>query len=160
MKRTLVVIFTLIFAGAMQSQLSDRMSILGATPDFLIAATMAMGLVFEPTLGAVFGFAAGLTHASIAGLGFGGFIASRTLLGFFVASLRTWVFQDNPVVLFAATLLGSIVCEAIYFLVDPARGHSAVFMNLPMESVYNAILALVYYLLIRRTMERGLEVRG
>jgi cell shape-determining protein MreD len=149
-KKTLVALFVLIAAATLQSQ---GIRIYGSAPDFLMAATMAMALVVDPALGAVFGFAAGLTHASIVGLSFGGFITSRALLGFGVGSLRAWVFQDNPVVLLAAALLGTMACEGLYFLVEPARGSRAALAQLPTESIYNAILAVICYVLIRRVME-------
>jgi cell shape-determining protein MreD len=149
-KKTLVVVFVLIVAATLQSQ---GIRIYGSAPDFLMAVTMAMALVVDPALGAVVGFAAGLAHASIVGLSFGGFITSRALLGFGVGSLRAWLFQDNPIVLLAAALLGTLACEGIYFLIEPARGSRAAFSQLPTESIYNAILAVVCYVLIRRAME-------
>src|SRR5512144_3039721 len=104
MKRAAIVVIALIAAGAFQSQLAHHAKIFGSAPDFLIVVTIAVSLLLDPALGAVFGFAAGLTHASIVGLSFGGFIASRTLLGFGVGSLRSWFFQENPLVLVAAAL--------------------------------------------------------
>ncbi|MDO8585977.1 MAG: rod shape-determining protein MreD [Armatimonadota bacterium] len=163
MKRTLIAIFLLIVAGALQSRAADQMKISGSAPDFLMAATIAMGLLLDPALGAVFGFGAGLVQASIVGLSFGGFIASRTLLGFGVGSLRLWFFQENPLVLVAACLLGTIACEGLLFLIEPVRSSSAAIAQLPMESVYNAVLALVCYFLMRRAMEprrKELEVRS
>lgn len=154
MKKPIVVVAVAIIAGALQSSVADRVAVFGSAPDFLIAATIAIGLVLDPALAAVFGFAAGMIHGSIVGLSLGGFITSRTLLGFGVSSLRMWVFQDNPVVLLAAALLGTIACEGIFFLIDPARSSANALAQLPMESVYNAILAVICYLLIRRTMER------
>jgi cell shape-determining protein MreD len=150
MKKTLVVVLVLIAAATLQSQ---GIRIWGSAPDFLMAVTMAMALVLDPAWGAVLGFSAGLTHASVVGLSFGGFIASRTLLGFGVSSLRTWVFQDNPLVLLAAALLGTLACEGLYFLIEPARSSRAAFAQLPTESIYNAVLAVICYVLIRRVME-------
>jgi rod shape-determining protein MreD len=147
----------MILAGALQSQVSDRIAIFGSRPDFLMAAIMAMALVIDPALGAVVGFAAGLVHASIVGLSFGGFIVSRTLLGFAVGSLRSWVFQENLIILSATALLGTLACESIYFLIEPARSGSAALAQLPMESVYNAVLAVVCYRLVRRTMEQQIK---
>ena len=157
MKRAVVAICVLIAAGALQSQFAQSARVFGTAPDFLIAATIAMSLALDPALGAIFGFAAGLAHASIVGLSFGGFITSRTLLGFGVGSLRSWFFQENPLVLVAASLLGTIACEGVYFLIEPARSSGAAIAQLPMESVYNAVLAVICYFLIRRPMERDRE---
>lgn len=159
MKRTVLVILVLLVAAALQSRLSQPMGVFGVYPDFLIAATMAMALVIDPALGALFGFAAGLAHGSIIGLSMGGFLISRTLLGFMVSSLRSWVFQDNPIVLLAAALLGTMVCEGLFFLIVPSRVQPSTLAQLPAESVYNAILAIACYGLIRNPMRQEREPR-
>ena len=158
MKKAILAVCVVLLAGALQSQVSDRIPFLGSRPDFLLAATMAMGLVLDPALGAAFGFAAGLTHASIAGASLGGIILSRTLLGFAASSVRARIFQDNPLVLFALALVGTIYCEGVYFLVDPTRSSMAALSQLPMESAYNAVLTVVCYLLVKGTMRRGRDV--
>ena len=155
MRKALLAVCVVLLAGALQSQISGRIPVLGSRPDFFLAATMAMGLVLDPALGAAFGFAAGLTHASIVGVSLGGMIVSRTLLGFAASSARARVFQDNPLVLLALALVGTICCEGVYFLIDPTRGSMAALDKLSMESVYNAVLTVICYLLIRRTMRRG-----
>jgi hypothetical protein len=158
-KKTILVICVMVLAGALQSQMSGRMKIYGSAPDFLMAATMSMALVIDPALGAVFGFCAGVMHASIVDLSFGGFIISRTLLGFGMGWMRDWVFQENLLVLMAAALVGTIACEGIYFLIEPARSSSAAIAQLPMEAVYNALIALIFYLLVTRTLGREERTR-
>jgi cell shape-determining protein MreD len=158
-KRAVLVVFVLLVAAALQSRLSQPMGVFGAFPDFLMAATMAMALALDPALGALFGFAAGLAHGSIVGLSMGGFIISRTLLGFMVSSLRSWVFQDNPIVLLAAALLGTMLCEGLFFLIVPNRIQPSTLAQLPTESVYNAILAIACYFLIKSPMRQEREPR-
>jgi len=152
MRKAAIVFFAVTLAGALQSQMADRIGVFGANPDFLIAVTMAMALLLDPVMGGLFGLAAGLVHASIVGFSFGGFLISRTLLGYITASLRSWVFQENPFVLLAAALLGTIFCEGVYFLIDPSGNPVSLISQLPMQSVYNALIAMACYALIKRAM--------
>ena len=68
-------------AGGLNQGLASKMTIWGATPDFLIIAIAVLGLLHEMRFALVIGFAAGLIQGAVIGSLMWQFVVTRMLLG-------------------------------------------------------------------------------
>ena len=165
MRATLVIFCAMLLLGAAQGALAHRMTIGQISPDFLIAATAAIGLLLGPTAGTLAGMLAGLAHGSITGVGFGSFMASRALVGCLAGSAKSHVFHDNPIVPLVGGVVGTLVAESVFVLLNPPARLSEWFAALPLIAIYNGIIAVPTYWALRRLLvsksapQRGPYVR-
>ena len=152
MRATLVIVCAMILLGAAQGALAHRMTIGQISPDFLIAATAAIGLLLGPTAGTLAGMLAGLAHGSITGVGLGSFMASRALVGCLAGSAKSHVFHDNPLVPLVGGIVGTLVAESVFVLLNPPARLGEWFAPLPLIAIYNGIIAVPTYWVLRRLL--------
>ena len=144
---------TLFLAALAQSVWADAMQIRGARPDILTAAAILGALFCDANGGAALGFAAGLIHASLAAPpngGFGGLIVSRTLVAATIGWLDERVFRDNALIAVALVAGGTALAEGLFFLFAPQPHVAQWAKAVLLTTLYNTILALPLYFLIRR----------
>ena len=152
-RRTAGLCLTLFLAALAQSVWADAMQIRGARPDFLTAAAILGALSCDANGGAALGFAAGLLHASLAAPpngGFGGLIVSRTLVAATIGWLDERVFRDNALIAVALVAGGTALAEGLFFLFAPQPHVSHWVKAVLLTTLYNTVLALPLYFLIRR----------
>jgi rod shape-determining protein MreD len=149
MKQYVFPILALTAAGSVQGAIPSSMTILGARPDIILVVLIVFSLQFEPAVGAVLGFAAGLLHGSLVGTSITGFIVTRTLTGFLAGVASTRVFSDNPYVPALTTAWLTAFCEIIFMLANPPTALLLALRTLVGECIYNVILTLVIYWFMR-----------
>ena len=161
MTRAALVIFcAMIVLGAAQGALAARISVGEIAPDFLIVATVVIGLLLGPVAGTLAGALAGLVHGSVAGMGLGSFMFSRTLVGYLAGVGRTRVFSDNPFVPLIWCAVGTLAAELLFILFSPPA-HLVVWLApLPLIALYNAILALPINWALKRLLAARPERPG
>ena len=140
-------------AALMQSAWAGAMRVHGAQPDFLVMACCLCALFCDANGGAGVGFAAGLLHACLASPphgGFGSLIVSRTIVGFGVGWLEERIFRDSSLLALAVVSLGTILAELLFFLFAPQRHVLLWARSMGLATLYNTILALPFYFLVRR----------
>ena len=152
MRVALGVVPAVIILGAAQGALAQKLTIGEVRPDLLVVGTVAIGLLLGPTAGALAGLLAGLVHASVAGMGLGSFLVSRTLLGYLAGAAKPRVFYDNPIVPFVGGAAGTLVAEAIFTLVNPPARLAAWLAPLPLIALYNGLLAFPVTWVLRRML--------
>jgi rod shape-determining protein MreD len=143
-----------IFLAALaQIVYADSLRIHGARPDFLIVVTVLGAMFCDANGGAALGFFAGLLHASFAApplAGFGSLIVSRVLVGFGVGWLEERIFRDNVLIAVALVALGTLLVEGLFFLFAPQQHILHWARSVGFTTLYNAVLAVPLYLLVRR----------
>ncbi len=149
-KITFAIILSVAIAGAAQNTIAYRLAIAGIYPDFLLVTVVVLGLVTGESYGAISGGLAGFVHASLAGSSFGTFILSRAILGFVAGLVKGALFQDNPAVIFIAAFIATITGETVFILFNPPVGLFAWASALPFTAMYNGIIAMPIYWLLRR----------
>lgn len=149
MQRYLLPVGMLVLAAALQGNLPAWLVLKGARPDLPLVVLIATALSLDPLSGAALGFIAGLIHGSIVGASLGSFIVSRTIIGFAAGSVTIRLFSENPVVPVLSagglTLLG----EVIFLLANPVPSLAASLKIILAKSLYNSLLTLVVYWILR-----------
>ena len=147
--------FALFLAALLQSVYSDSLTFGGAHPDFLLATAIVGAMFCTPNGGATLGFFAGLLHACLAAPphgGFGSLIVTRTLAGFGVGWLEDRIFRDNALIALALVALGTTLAEGLFFIFAPLRNVAHWARGMGLTVLYNTLLAIPLYLLIRRLL--------
>ena len=155
----LVIISTIIIFGAAQGELAHKLSIGEISPDFLIVAVVAIGLLLGPIAGILAGALAGLTHASVVGMGMGTFLLSRAIVGYFAGLTKSHVFQDNPIVPFIGGVVGTLVAESVFVLFSPPVRLAAWIAPLPLIAIYNGILTIFILRALRKLLASPIRRR-
>ena len=152
-QRGVKLAFALFVAALLQSVCADAMGIRGAHPDLLTATAIVGALFCDANGGAALGFFAGLLHACLVTPPFGGFgslIVSRTLVGFGVGWLEERIFRDNALLSLSLVTIGTALAEGLFFLFAPQRNILHWARALGLTTLYNPLLALPLYALLRR----------
>ena len=154
--RRIVTLGAVLFAVAvLQSVLGEKYAIAGARPDLLTATAIVAALFCDANGGAAAGFFAGMLLASLAAPphgGFGSLIVSRTLTGFGVGWLEARIFRDNALLAVVLVALGTALAEVLFFLFAPQPNILHWLRAVGGTALYNGVLALPLYLLLRRLL--------
>lgn len=137
-------------AAILDQSLAARLSILGAQPSFFLVVLGPMALLSRPRTGAAVGFAAGLMQGALAGANMTHYIISRSVAGF-LTSLGTQL--DIRIALSVAGLASAgttLVAQfLLLFLAPPADSLVAFFFRSLGMSLYNGLLSIPLYALLR-----------
>ncbi len=126
----------------------------GVTPNIAVCVLLVLSLFFGPNAGAAMGFCTGLMEASFVSDYVGSFIVTRTLAGFAVGALEERIYRDNAFVAIIAVVAGTLLIAGCFFLFAP-QPHAVTYMTRALnESIYNGVIALPLYLVIRRWIRR------
>ncbi len=145
----------LFVAALIQSLYADSMRIAGAGPDLLLLVALLGSLFCDANGGAALGFFAGLLHASLAAPpngGFGSLIVSRTLVCTGVGWLEERVFRDNVLIAVFLAAMGTALAGGLFFLFAPQPDVLRWARALGVTTLYNTLLALPGYYLIRKVV--------
>ncbi|HRI43841.1 MAG TPA: hypothetical protein PLL78_14805 [Fimbriimonadaceae bacterium] len=148
----LVTLALVWLAAVLQQSMAQRLAVFGCEPNFLLAVMAPMALVSRPAVGGWIGFAAGLTQGALAGANLTHYVISRTVAGF-LTSLGSLL--DIRLAIGVAGLVCAactLVAQVLFMFLAPPPGGSIVSYLLTSfgTSVYDALLAMPIYALIRR----------
>ena len=152
----LTAIFSIWISAGLQQGLSNRLSIFGAQPDFLLVTACILGLVTNCRLALVLGFFVGFAESAIVGSDMWQFILTRTAAAWICAFLVENRFQRNGGVASLATLVCSIICGIAYMIIAPQPNIGGTLKATIITALYNAVLDLLAYYPI----ERAADVKG
>ena len=149
MQRLGLPILLVLVASAVQGDLPPWLVLKGGRPDFVLVVLIATALTLDPVSGAVLGFIAGMVHGSIVGYSLGSFVVSRTVIGFLAGSVTIRLFSENPVVPVLAAGGLTFLGEAVFLLSNPTPDLLASLNVALAKSLFNSLLTLVAYWLLR-----------
>ncbi|HLK56921.1 MAG TPA: rod shape-determining protein MreD [Chthonomonadaceae bacterium] len=155
LRRRLICALALFLAALVQSAWADAMRFHGAKPDFLVLVALLGAMFCEANESAALGFFAGLLMACLAApptSGFGSLIVSRTLVAFGVGWLEERIFRDNALIAVIVAACGTALAEGLFFVFTPQHHIGHWLRGVGLTTLYNALLALPLYLLIRRCL--------
>lgn len=151
-RQVFLVVLLLWGAAILQGRVAHAVSIRGAQPDLPLIVLSGSAVLVGSVRGTLLGFWAGLLAAASAPAAYGSFFVSRILAGAFAGSLGSTLIRDNlfvpPLVTLATTLLTEFTC----LLMAPglALHHTHSWLTqVGGELIYNTLLALPIYLLLR-----------
>jgi rod shape-determining protein MreD len=142
----------LFVAAVAQAALAGRVRLWEAQPNFLLAVALIGALFCNTGGGAGVGFAAGLLSAALASPprgGFGSLLVSCTLVCGSLGWLEERLFRDHPAIALAGVTVGTAAVEGLFYLFAPQPYPLHWARMLGLTTLYNAVLAIPLYLLIR-----------
>lgn len=139
-------------AGGCEMALAARMTILGATPDFFIILTGSLGLFMSRKGSTWLGFASGLVMGGVSGANMAAYAVTRTLLGFGAGWAAGSEVESSPIMAMAVTASLTLVGGVLMLLVAPSGGILASLAATIGCAVYNGVLAMPFYALLKRIL--------
>ncbi len=124
----------------------------GARPDFVLLFALLCSQFCPANEAAAVGFSAGMLSACVASPpdgGLGSIVFSLTLICFSIGWLEGRVFRDNPAMALAIVAAGTVLTQSAFFAVDPQHHALSWARGVLLEVIYNLILALPVYLIVR-----------
>lgn len=151
-RRILALYGAILFASVAQALWADAITVRGARPDLITATAVLCALQCGANEAAFLGFLAGLMMAALTSppkSGFGSLIVSRTVVGFAVGWLEERIERDNPILAVLLVTAGTALAHCFFFLFDPQRSILHWARSMGLGTLYNTIIALPLYLLLR-----------
>lgn len=152
-RRNVRLVIFLLLASVLHTAFSDKITVWGARPNLALTALLTACLFVDGNTGALLGFFVGLLEGSYAAMYVGSFLVTRTISGWQVGLLEQRVFRDSLPVVFLVVLGGTILTESCFFLFAPKQ-HLLRWLTWLIQTLtgalYNTVLAVPLYLLLRR----------
>ncbi|MBL8061144.1 MAG: rod shape-determining protein MreD [Chthonomonas sp.] len=145
MKAFAVSLVTLWLAAVCQQALPDRLSILGARPDFLLVAVSCLSLLIPAPGSIVIGFFGGLMHSAMIGANLAQYVLSRMLAGFSASRIGELEIEIGSLLAAATTLAITLGAQLIMMFLAPPRSLGGYIGDTIQTAIYNAVIAIPLY---------------
>ncbi len=152
-KGWVIAIILLWLAGGCQQSVAYQLSLVGATPDFLLVAVVVFSLFADRRTGSIFGFLAGAIQGAVAGGHVSSYVITRTILGFLVGWLTGLEFEGNIVVAFVVTAASTCITQFAFLLLSPRGGILPFLLATIGSAMYNGVLAMPLYALLKKVSD-------
>ncbi len=143
----------LLLAAVLQGRLGHALHVRAAQPDFILLTLACAGVLLGGGRAALLGLWAGLLTAALVPATFGTLLTSRILAGTMAGLLHRLVIRDSPIVPPLVVLVVTLTAEITYVLMAPGVALHPLrvwLAHVGGEALYNALLSLPLYFLLRR----------
>jgi uncharacterized membrane protein len=123
-----------------------------ALPDLVLTVVLLVGILSGPRRAALQGFIGGYFCGVLAGVSLGSFMVSRLLAGYVVGFVQNVMVRDNPLVAWASVFVGTVLAEAMMFLMNPTFPLRWWMETTLKEALLNALLSVLIYPLLLRLL--------
>lgn len=157
--RSLGIIFLFYVSAALEASVSTQAAILGVGPNFLLVVALTCALYLAPATAAAYGFAAGMLLGLISGANLFSYVLSTVIAAYSLAAFQRLEFQVNSVLAAGLVGAGTLIAQLIFMIFAPPS-ELLVFLGVTLGmAVYNAVLALPLYGLLKPLMNprKGFE---
>lgn len=159
--KTLVLI--LIFV--LQNTLVPYISILGVTPDILLAAVIIMALFSEPIEAGIYGAVTGTILDLILGRVYGFNTLAFLYIALAVRAFLEFVYKNRPVITAGITFVITIIYEIIYYFISYTIWGDGVFLYALFRLIiptaaYTAAIQFLLYKPLSEVCLLGIKERG
>jgi len=153
-KRALLLALLVITGLVIETSVLGQATLVGTKPQLLLLMTVALAMGEGPSLGAGFGFTAGLATDLMTGLPVGLTAVTYTILGYAVGTIRAQVQTPTAwlpaAMVFTGTLGGVLLYGGISLLLgQEAAGGRSLIEHSVYAACYNALLTPFLYPLVR-----------
>jgi cell shape-determining protein MreD len=146
----LVAVVCLWLAGGCQEGLAPRLSLGGASPDFLLIVVAVLGLHCGRRSGAALGFSAGMIEGALAGANLSSYAVTRTIAGFACAYVSSLEFELSVAVAGIVAAMVTILAQISLMFVSPPSAILPFVLATIGSAVVNGVLAMPLHMLIKR----------
>jgi rod shape-determining protein MreD len=148
----IIVCVVVLWVAACFQAIAPRLAVLGATPDFLLVAMVALSLHTSRKGGAGLGFIAGFVQGALASASMGYYVVSRTLVGFLTSWSKDIRFEHSWWLVFLTAFAATALAQAIQLFLPPATSISPFAAATILTATYNGVLAMPLYALLNRLL--------
>lgn len=145
-------IIAIYIAVALQASVAPRIAILGVVPDFGLMIVAVLSLFTSRPVATVSGFFTGAFEGALSGVNLTHYVISRTLVGFFGGSASSFGFQPNAAVAALVTAILTVASQLLLFFLAPPSGIGRFLGDTIGTAMYNGVLAIPVYALLRRIL--------
>ena len=155
------LVLALLFwlAAGIQHGAATKLAIFGATPDFLLVVAFCSSILMRPGAAAGLGFLAGLLQGAMAGANLAQYVVSRVLTCFFIGYESRLEFGVKVEFAALTVAIGTIVSGVLLTILAPPPEIWSSMRATIGTAIYNGVLAVPTYLLVRRTFKYQVESR-
>lgn len=146
------IAFSLWVAGGLQQTLAPRIAVFGASPDFLLVLLAGGSLLLNRAQGSWLGFGCGLIHGALAGANLTHYVISRTMGGFLAGWSRTTTLEPNIGLAAGTAFFLTLFSQVLFMFLAPPREIGPYLGATMIAAVYNGVLVLPVYLLLKRSL--------
>lgn len=154
-RATLVAAIAVILGAAAQHSLANRFSIWGTSPDFSLVLLCCFALRFERAPAAAYGFFSGLFAGALATANLGHYVASRTICGFLMSWSKQLRYELGGVSVAVAGFISTLVAEGLWMFFAAPHDVVGFLTDTIRSALYNGLLAVPVYFLLRRILPIG-----
>ena len=146
-------------AAGIQHGAGTKLAVVGATPDFLLVVALTSSILMRPGTSAGFGFLAGLLQGAMAGANLAHYVISRVITCFFIGYESK--LEIGVRVEFAAltVMVGTVVSGVLLTILAPPSEIWPFLRATIGSAIYNGVLAVPTYLLVRRLFKHQVNSR-
>jgi rod shape-determining protein MreD len=137
-------------AAVLQHGLAARLSVFGASPDLLLAAMAPIALLSRPAGALWCGFFCGLAYGAVAGANLAHYVVSRCLTAFGLSSANLLGIEFSVLAAGVLTALATICAQLLLLFLAPPASIGAFLTATIGSAMYNGVLAMPLYALLRR----------
>jgi cell shape-determining protein MreD len=148
----ITVVGAIWVAAVLQESISFKVGIFGIHPDFLLIVLTPVSALLPRPRAAMAGFFCGVLHGSMAGANLAHYIISRSIAGFFGAWARGIGFEVNATVMAATGVLLTLIAQTVWMFLAAPPGLASFLGDTIGSAMYNGVLAMLAYLLLRRIL--------
>lgn len=153
--RRRILLLAMLFIGALlQVAIGSQVGLRHAAPNIALTSLACACLFVDSGAAAAFGFTTGLIEASWTSVYIGTFLVSRTFTGFLIGLLEDRVFRDSIPLAIVTVVLATGVAGILFFAFAPQPHADRWFISLLGTAIYNALLAIPIYALMRKVVGR------
>ena len=143
---------TLWLSAALQQSMAHRLTILGFQPDFMLVSLACLSMFYDRSGGSTIGFLTGALYGAVDFANITHYIISRTVIGFFVGWSKDLNLQGTILVAAVTTVLTTVFSQLILMFLAPPPLITPFLGATIRTAVYNGVLAVPVYLLLKRIM--------
>lgn len=149
----LLAVFIIWIAGGCQQTLAPAIRFGSVGPDFIIISIGCLSLFSNRRAGTIIGFCGGLLQGALAGTHMAAYAISRAISGFVAGWFTTLEFESGVFVAFLVVAVSTVVAQLLLMFMAPPSQISAFILATIGSAVYNGVLAIPLYALLRRVVD-------
>lgn len=153
-------LITLWLAATLEYGLPERLNIAGASPDFILICIAPLSMLLPRAGACGVGFFGGVIQGAIVGANLTHYTISRTLTGFMIAWSRNTRIDLTVPMAGLITLLSTLFAGLLFMFGAAPRNLGPFLLDTIGSAVYNGVLAMPLYALLRRILGEPSRRRG
>lgn len=152
-RMVLTCVFGIWLAAILQISVAPRLALHGFHPDFLLVVLTPISLVTSRPSAAAAGFCCGLVQGALAGANLTHYAATRAIAGFAGSWSRAIGFELNIPFVAATAFLMTLLSQILWMFLAAPQGVATFLGDTIGAAVYNGLLAIPAYLLLKRILK-------